>query len=125
MRNLLHIVGPSLILIFNLQAQGTTPAPVPSQGDTFRTQRTPTGPIELYQHYISPVDGDRCLMFPSCSAYSKEAFRRYGFIRGMLMATDRLTRCSIDLTQYKIIRIGKKDYALDPVEWDYSAQVVK
>lgn len=47
----------------------------------------------LYQKYISPIDGQRCLMYPSCSEYSKQAFQKHGFLKGWIMTCDRLLRC--------------------------------
>ncbi|OPL11516.1 MAG: hypothetical protein AVO39_05420 [delta proteobacterium MLS_D] len=42
---------------------------------------------------ISRVDGDRCPMYPTCSAYSIAVFKRYGFIKGFVMTFDRVMRC--------------------------------
>jgi uncharacterized protein len=44
----------------------------------------------LFRNYISAVDGDRCPSIPTCSAYSTEVFKRYGFIKGWIMTVDRL-----------------------------------
>ena len=56
-------------------------------------------PITFYQKFISPVDGHRCRMSPSCSAYSKEAFQTHGFFMGWIMTCDRLMRCGRDETR--------------------------
>ncbi len=50
-------------------------------------------PLNLYQKYISPIDGARCRMYPSCSSYSKQVFARHGFLKGWIMTCDRLQRC--------------------------------
>jgi putative component of membrane protein insertase Oxa1/YidC/SpoIIIJ protein YidD len=55
-------------------------------------------PITFYQRFISPADGNRCQMSPSCSAYSKEAFNAHGFFLGWTMTCDRLMRCGRDET---------------------------
>ena len=55
-------------------------------------------PIVFYQKFISPADGDRCQMTPSCSAYSKEAFQTHGFFLGWIMTCDRLMSCGRDET---------------------------
>lgn len=39
---------------------------------------------------ISAVDGDRCSMYPTCSAYSAEAFHKHGLLIGAVMTADRL-----------------------------------
>jgi len=44
----------------------------------------------LFRNYISAVDGDRCPSIPTCSAYSAEVFRNYGFFKGWIMTVDRL-----------------------------------
>jgi len=56
-------------------------------------------PITFYQKIISPADGHRCQMSPSCSAYSKEAFQTHGFFLGWIMTCDRLMRCGRDETR--------------------------
>jgi len=53
-------------------------------------------PIKLFQKYISGADGDRCPMYPSCSQYCKQAFRKNGAILGIIMSCDRLLRCGRD-----------------------------
>jgi putative membrane protein insertion efficiency factor len=35
----------------------------------------------------------RCRFQPTCSAYAREAFTRYGMPKGLLLATGRLLRC--------------------------------
>ena len=39
---------------------------------------------------ISPVDGDRCPSYPTCAAYSKEAYEKHGALIGTFMTVDRL-----------------------------------
>jgi putative membrane protein insertion efficiency factor len=50
-------------------------------------------PIRLYQRAISPGLPARCKYHPSCSAYAVEAVRRYGVLRGVVLAGWRLLRC--------------------------------
>ncbi len=52
--------------------------------------------ISFYQEHISPIDGQRCAMHPSCSAYSAGAVEKHGVILGWIMACDRLVRCGRD-----------------------------
>jgi putative membrane protein insertion efficiency factor len=51
-------------------------------------------PIRLYQRAISPALPARCKYHPSCSAYAVEAVRRYGVLRGVVLAGWRLLRCN-------------------------------
>lgn len=53
-------------------------------------------PIKFYQDYISSVDGNRCLMHPTCSQYCIEAFEKHGTLSGWIMCSDRLIRCGRD-----------------------------
>ena len=51
-------------------------------------------PIRLYQRAISPALPSRCKYHPSCSQYAVEAVRRYGVLRGIVLAGWRLLRCN-------------------------------
>ena len=46
--------------------------------------------IRFYQHHVSPVIGDRCQMYPSCSSYAIEAIKKHGCLIGSVMTSDRL-----------------------------------
>ncbi|MBN1957977.1 MAG: membrane protein insertion efficiency factor YidD [Desulfuromonadales bacterium] len=46
--------------------------------------------IRFFQKYLSAIDGPRCSMDPTCSAYALQAIRRYGFALGSLIFVDRL-----------------------------------
>ncbi|NOY12258.1 MAG: membrane protein insertion efficiency factor YidD [Deltaproteobacteria bacterium] len=48
--------------------------------------------VQLFQKYISPIDGPRCPMYPTCSAYSLQALHRHGALFGMFLTVDRLYR---------------------------------
>jgi len=48
--------------------------------------------VEFYREYLSPVVGTRCPMYPSCSQYSIECFRKHGQLMGWVMTWDRLYR---------------------------------
>ncbi len=74
-------------------------------------------PIFLYRKYISPVIGDRCPMYPSCSHYSTEAFKKHGPIMGIIMTCDRLMRCGRDETKLSpAVVVDGERYYFDPVE---------
>lgn len=53
-----------------------------------------TGPIKLYQRFISPLLPRRCKYEPTCSAYAVEAVRSFGPLRGSVLAAWRLLRCN-------------------------------
>jgi uncharacterized protein len=51
-------------------------------------------PLRLYQRAISPAIAPRCKYHPSCSEYAVQAIRRYGILRGLVLAAWRLLRCN-------------------------------
>jgi putative membrane protein insertion efficiency factor len=51
-------------------------------------------PIRAYQRLISPAFADRCRYYPSCSEYAVQAVRRFGILRGLVLAGWRLLRCN-------------------------------
>ena len=51
-------------------------------------------PIRLYQLLLSPMLGERCKYYPSCSEYAVQAVTRYGILRGLVLAGWRLLRCN-------------------------------
>jgi putative membrane protein insertion efficiency factor len=50
--------------------------------------------IGAYQRWISPSMPRRCRYEPTCSAYAIESVRRFGALRGILLAAWRLLRCN-------------------------------
>ena len=53
------------------------------------------GAIKLYQLLVSPLlPAATCKYHPSCSRYALEALRRYGLLRGSVLAVWRLLRCN-------------------------------
>jgi putative membrane protein insertion efficiency factor len=57
-------------------------------------KRALLAPIRAYQRLISPLLPRRCRYEPTCSAYAVESIRRFGAVRGILLATWRLLRCN-------------------------------
>jgi putative membrane protein insertion efficiency factor len=52
------------------------------------------GAIYVYRWTIGVFTGPCCKYYPSCSQYSIDAFRRHGFLRGVVLAGWRLLRCN-------------------------------
>ena len=46
-----------------------------------------------YRRFVSPLLGQRCRFYPSCSAYALEAVQVHGALRGSWLAARRLSRC--------------------------------
>ena len=60
-----------------------------------RTLRTAaTAPVRLYQRVISPAIPRRCKYHPTCSEYAVQSIRRFGILRGLVLAAWRLVRCN-------------------------------
>jgi len=49
--------------------------------------------IRVYQLFVSPLLGNHCRFYPSCSQYAREAVEQYGVLRGSWLAIQRLSRC--------------------------------
>lgn len=73
------------------------------------------GGLTVFSRYISPIDGDRCNMYPTCSAYSREAIEKHGFGGGLLLTVDRLIHESNEIDRApRIVKWGQLRF-LDPV----------
>jgi len=51
-------------------------------------------PIRVYQRLLSPLLGQRCKYYPSCSEYAAQAIGRFGILKGLVLAGWRLLRCN-------------------------------
>ena len=49
--------------------------------------------IKCYKFLISPLLGQSCRYFPTCSEYSIEALETYGFFKGLFLAFKRILSC--------------------------------
>lgn len=49
--------------------------------------------ILLYRYLLSPVLGNHCKFYPSCSCYAKTAIERFGIFRGMYLTMVRIFSC--------------------------------
>jgi len=49
--------------------------------------------IGLYKRLLSPLLGQRCRFYPSCSDYARVAVARFGPWRGGILAAWRILRC--------------------------------
>lgn len=52
------------------------------------------GLIKFYQYAISPLLGANCRYSPTCSAYSVEAIKKHGPIRGAWLSLKRFISCN-------------------------------
>ncbi|MDE2427540.1 MAG: membrane protein insertion efficiency factor YidD [Burkholderiales bacterium] len=49
--------------------------------------------LRFYKFAISPMLGQNCRFYPSCSEYAAEAIKIHGAAKGSLMAGKRLCKC--------------------------------
>ena len=52
------------------------------------------GFLTAYRKTISPLYGDVCAYYPSCSAYAVGAVQQHGAVRGTLSSVWRILRCN-------------------------------
>jgi uncharacterized protein len=49
--------------------------------------------IRGYRYLISPLLGDCCRFYPSCSRYGEEAIATHGLVQGIWLTVKRLSKC--------------------------------
>ncbi|XP_062095614.1 UPF0161 protein At3g09310 [Humulus lupulus] len=50
--------------------------------------------LKFYKSEISPMLPKSCRFVPTCSEYSMEAYKKYGFVKGSVLTTWRICRCN-------------------------------
>ncbi|MGQ1947396.1 membrane protein insertion efficiency factor YidD [Geofilum sp. OHC36d9] len=51
-------------------------------------------PVKFYQYVISPMIGPSCRYTPTCSAYTIEALKKHGPIKGLWLSIKRILSCN-------------------------------
>ena len=49
--------------------------------------------IRIYQKFLSPLKGQTCRFYPTCSEYSVQAIQKYGLSKGSWKAIKRILKC--------------------------------
>ncbi len=49
--------------------------------------------IKGYRFILSPFLGQNCRFYPTCSAYSIEAFEKHGVFKGVYLSIKRILKC--------------------------------
>lgn len=49
--------------------------------------------LTVYRAVISPLYGDVCRYYPSCSHYTLQAIQQHGVLKGTWLGTRRIARC--------------------------------
>jgi uncharacterized protein len=51
------------------------------------------GVVKCYKTFVSPLLGNNCRFYPSCSTYSIEALETHGVLTGSYLTVKRLLKC--------------------------------
>jgi len=49
--------------------------------------------IYVYRYTLSPLFGNQCRFYPTCSHYAEEAIKQHGACTGTILAAKRILRC--------------------------------
>jgi len=49
--------------------------------------------IYIYRYTLSPIIGNQCRFYPTCSHYAEEALKEHGALKGIWLAIKRIGRC--------------------------------
>jgi len=49
--------------------------------------------VSIYRNLVSPFLPRACRFYPSCSAYTEQAIRKYGILKGIAFGFGRIGRC--------------------------------
>tara|TARA_B100001173_G_scaffold223262_1_gene193361 strand:+ start:62 stop:313 length:252 start_codon:yes stop_codon:yes gene_type:complete len=49
--------------------------------------------IKSYKYLISPLFGYSCRYLPTCSEYSIDALKEFGFLKGLFLSVKRILTC--------------------------------
>ncbi len=74
------------------------------------------GILSFYRNVISPLDGNRCSMAPTCSLYSHQALQRHGLLMGVLLTADRLLHEGDEIGRVPKTEERGEVLYLDPLE---------
>ena len=70
-----------------------------------------------YKNIISPVNQSSCSMYPTCSQYAINSFKKDSFLVAWLKTSDRLIRCSNDSHNYYRVLVNGMVRFYDPVDY--------
>ncbi len=49
--------------------------------------------IQIYKWFISPILPPSCRYQPTCSTYAKEALKKHGLLKGLILSMKRILNC--------------------------------
>ena len=92
-----------------------TPPPAPAAAAPPALQPLRSG-VRFFQRFISPVDGPRCPMYPTCSAYALQALGKHGPLIGAFATVDRLLHESGPAFRQHPVKKGDRIRFLDRLQ---------
>ncbi|RMF91267.1 MAG: membrane protein insertion efficiency factor YidD [Nitrospinota bacterium] len=98
------------------QPQRPLSRPTRTPADFIGARTALTSYIRFFQQVISPADGPRSSLYPTTSAYSRQAIRKHGALLGILMTFDRLMHDRDEVHRAPRIRKFGRLWPYDPVE---------
>lgn len=72
--------------------------------------------LKFYQNHISPQNGNSCVFRPTCSEYARQSIAKHGLLKGIVLSTDRLTRCHSKAFYDSGYKRTKNDFLYDPID---------
>jgi hypothetical protein len=49
--------------------------------------------LRQYKRFVSPLLGNNCRFYPTCSTYAYQAIEKYGLVKGVFLGIKRLLKC--------------------------------
>jgi len=71
--------------------------------------------LNWYRTVLSPLDGKRCEMAPTCSLYAQQAFREDGPFWGFILTADRLLHEADEKSRVRSYVLRGERHYLDPL----------
>lgn len=56
-------------------------------------QKKLSRPLKMLLEFFGLIKSNSCVFYPSCSEYSKQAFNKYGPLKGFFLSLLRIFRC--------------------------------
>lgn len=64
--------------------------------------------VSCYKLLLSPLLGNRCRYYPSCSDYAKESLREWGLSKGLCLTFKRILSCHSSSSRNPLDPVPKK-----------------
>jgi hypothetical protein len=133
------------VSLLSLAVCSAEPNPMRAPTAVLRQQQQPSVPsapaypgvvldtyLKFFQGVISPVDGARSNMYPTGSAYAREALKKHGALLGLVLTTERLMHEGNEgisaprIRKYGLWRIydpvEANDWWWQKIDWTYQPQ---